>query len=204
MRLNGWQHKNDSSVHSRSTKKKNGWTCNVVLTLRKGFNLLLFCSKQRLIHGHSYANAFIPQKELHLSQDIKKYCETHTEKHVTTTHTKRHSLWGFWPLSISWIHVPLRRKQQESALVSLKANTTSKTQVLDTEQWTDGDLNISENEAYTPGRREGSSGENMWKTFGLRAEGYTVQYELMKNTSERQKTRRRAVNSTNYISKQTL
>lgn len=100
--------------------------------------------------------------------------------------------------------MPLRRKQQESALVLLKANTTSKTQVLDTEQRTDADLDIAENEAYTLGRREGSSGENMWKTFGLRAEGYTVQYKLMKNTSEKQKTRRCAVNSTNYISKQTL
>lgn len=70
--------------------------------------------------------------------------------------------------------MPLRRKQQESALVLLKANSTSKTQVVDTEQLSDSDLNISENEAYTPGSSEGSSVENMWKTFGLQTEGCTV------------------------------
>lgn len=43
-------------------------------------------------------------------------------------------------------------------------------QVLDEELLTDADLNISEDEAYTPVRREGSSRESMRKTFGLQTE----------------------------------
>lgn len=62
-------------------------------------------------------------------------------------------------------------KKKKSALISFEATTTRKTQVLDEKLLTDADLNISEDEACTPGRWEGSSGENMWKTFGLRTGG---------------------------------
>lgn len=60
-----------------------------------------------------------------------------------------------------------RENKKERALILFKATTASKTQVLDEELLTDADLNISEDVAYAPGRREGSSGENMWKTLGL-------------------------------------
>ncbi len=65
----------------------------------------------------------------------------------------------------------LRRKQKESALISFRVITTSKTQVPRQELLTDAYLSISEDEAYTPRRRERPSGENMWKTFGLQTEG---------------------------------
>lgn len=80
----------------------------------------------------------------------------------------RRSLWGFWPLSISWIHVLLRRKQEESAFVCLGLQLQAKTQVL--ELLTDAYLNISEDEAYTQRRGGRPSGENMWKTFGSQTE----------------------------------
>lgn len=57
--------------------------------------------------------------------------------------------------------MPLKRKQIEGVLILFKATTTSKTQVLDEELLTDADLNISEDQAFTPGRRKGSSRENL-------------------------------------------
>lgn len=61
--------------------------------------------------------------------------------------------------------------ERERALNLFKDTATSKTQVVDEELLTEADLNISEDEAYPPGRREGSSGDNMWKTSGVQTKG---------------------------------
>lgn len=67
--------------------KRNEWTC-AVLTLRRGPNLLLFSSKDRLSHVHSYANGFIPQKGASSEPGYKEilpntHTHTHTEQNMS-------------------------------------------------------------------------------------------------------------------------
>ena len=92
--------------------------------------------------------------------------------------------------------------KKKSTLILFKATTTSETQVVDEEPLTDADLNISEDEAYTPGRGEGLEWrehvENIWMANRGR---WQVQWKLTRNTSEEQRSRHRAAESTNYISK---
>lgn len=86
--------------------KRNEWTC-AVLTLRRGRNLLLFGSKDRLSHVHSYANGFIPQKGASSEPGYKEILpntHTHTHTHSKTCHkhsNKAAQLVGLQPLSIS-------------------------------------------------------------------------------------------------------
>lgn len=114
---------------------------------------------------HSYTNAFIPQGE-RLAKDTKQYRQTHTLQNMSRplkqSHVTRHAL-GLYLLHEFMCFLKENKEREGELWFLFKATATSKTQVVDEQLLTDADLNISEDEAYTPGRGEGSSGDTHGK-----------------------------------------